>query len=164
MGLGAVGSAAAWRLAVAGHEVIGFDSWEPPHTNGSTHSESRMTRETAEEVRKRWKHIRASDIAPVTATMQRYFPRNAGAWLRGATCMYTVTPHGQFILDRHPEHPQVVLGSPCNGFGFKFSGATGEALAAMAVGDEPPVSISHWSLASAMAAGLATRAARAHSP
>jgi len=93
--------------------------------------------------------IRGSDIAPVTATLLRYFPRNAGAWLRGATCMYTVTPHGHFIIDRHPAHPQVVIASPCNGFGFKFSAATGEAAAAMVVGDEPPVSVVPWSLAHA---------------
>jgi sarcosine oxidase len=46
-GLGAVGSAAAWRLAAAGHRVLGFDRWAPPHGNGSTHGESRVTRVTA---------------------------------------------------------------------------------------------------------------------
>lgn len=364
MGLGAVGSAAAWRLAAMGHEVIGFDSFDPPHSHGSTHAESRLTRETAwegaeyiplvrranelwrelereigesifirngglflapesahiiaasrasaeaagvryeflspAEVRKRWSHIDApegvgglfdpgagvlfpepivraehvlarsmgatlrmqeairewradgdgvhvrtsvgdyradrliictgawmyevlrplgvelrierttihwyatersgpamdahhapvhviaddgvkaivvfpeingtikaaahgtgeyttpdhldraiheKDSSPVTRMVRRYFPRNAGAWVRGATCMYTISPHGQFILDRHPEHPQVILGSPCTGFGFKFSSATGEALACLAIDAPPPVSVEAWRLA-----------------
>lgn len=90
--------------------------------------------------------IRVTDIAPVEALVRRYLPRHIGAHQRSATCLYTNTPHGQFILDRHPEHPQIVLGSPCNGFGFKFASATGEMLAAMAVDAEPPVDPTPWRL------------------
>jgi glycine/D-amino acid oxidase-like deaminating enzyme len=95
------------------------------------------------------RRISARDVAGVTSVAQRYLPRVAGAWERGMTCMYTNTPGGHFILDRHPEHPQVVLGSPCNGFGFKFSAATGEILAMLAVGEQPPVSPEPWSLEAA---------------
>jgi sarcosine oxidase len=76
--------------------------------------------------------IRPAEIASARAVLDRFVPGIAGAHLRSTTCLYSNTPDGQFILDRHPVHPQVVLGSPCNGFGFKFSAASGEALARLA--------------------------------
>jgi sarcosine oxidase len=48
------------------------------------------------------------------------------------TCRYTVSPSGDFIMDRHPEHPQIVLGSPCSGHGFKFTIVSGRLLADLA--------------------------------
>ena len=45
IGLGAMGSAAAWQLARRGLSVIGFDRFRPPHTRGSSHGESRVIRE-----------------------------------------------------------------------------------------------------------------------
>ena len=39
---------------------------------------------------------------------------------------YSYTPDGDFILDRHPEHPQVLIVSACSGHGFKFAPAIGE--------------------------------------
>lgn len=44
-GLGAAGSAAAWRLASRGLRVAGFDAHEPPHALGSSHGRSRIIRE-----------------------------------------------------------------------------------------------------------------------
>ena len=45
VGLGAMGSAAAWHLARRGQRVIGFDRYRPPHVFGSTHGDSRGIRE-----------------------------------------------------------------------------------------------------------------------
>ncbi len=45
VGLGAMGSAAAHRLALRGQRVIGFDRFRPPHVFGSTHGDSRGIRE-----------------------------------------------------------------------------------------------------------------------
>jgi sarcosine oxidase len=44
VGLGAMGSMAAWRLASRGARVVGFDRYEPPHTMGSSHGQSRIIR------------------------------------------------------------------------------------------------------------------------
>src|SRR5690349_8901282 len=44
IGLGAMGSATLWQLARRGTRVIGIDRWQPPHVNGSTHGETRLTR------------------------------------------------------------------------------------------------------------------------
>lgn len=41
-------------------------------------------------------------------------------------CVFTNTPDGHFLVDRHPRHPQVIVSSPCSGHGFKFASALGE--------------------------------------
>jgi sarcosine oxidase len=45
VGLGAMGSAAAWHLARRGIRVVGLDRHSPPHSFGSTHGHSRIIRE-----------------------------------------------------------------------------------------------------------------------
>ncbi len=49
IGLGAVGSAVLYQLARRGVKAIGIDRFSPPHTMGSSHGESRITRLTAGE-------------------------------------------------------------------------------------------------------------------
>lgn len=44
LGLGAMGSAAAWQLAKRGRHVLGIDRFSPPHTQGSSHGDTRITR------------------------------------------------------------------------------------------------------------------------
>lgn len=44
IGLGAMGSAAAYQLAKRGAKVLGIDRFTPPHTLGSSHGETRITR------------------------------------------------------------------------------------------------------------------------
>ncbi|MEZ4679107.1 MAG: FAD-dependent oxidoreductase [Caldilineaceae bacterium] len=44
IGLGAMGSATLYHLAKRGVRVLGIDQYHPPHTFGSTHGESRITR------------------------------------------------------------------------------------------------------------------------
>ena len=45
IGLGAMGSAACYQLAKRGASVIGIDRYSPPHTFGSSHGETRITRQ-----------------------------------------------------------------------------------------------------------------------
>lgn len=45
LGLGAMGSAALYQLAKRGDKVLGIDQYDPPHTLGSTHGGSRITRQ-----------------------------------------------------------------------------------------------------------------------
>ena len=53
----------------------------------------------------------------------------AGRWLDAKTCMYTNTPDEHFVLDRHPDHPEVLVVSACSGHGFKFASAIGAVIA-----------------------------------
>ncbi len=47
--------------------------------------------------------------------------------------MYTMTADEHFVVDSHPEHPQVVFAAGLSGHGFKFAGVLGEALADLAI-------------------------------
>jgi sarcosine oxidase len=51
IGLGAVGSAALYQSAKLGASVIGIDRFEPPHDQGSSHGETRITRQAIGEGR-----------------------------------------------------------------------------------------------------------------
>jgi sarcosine oxidase len=48
-------------------------------------------------------------------------------------CMYTNTPDEDFIIDLHPDHPNIIIASPCSGHGFKFSSLTGKILGDLAL-------------------------------
>src|SRR5579862_499216 len=61
--------------------------------------------------------------------VERYFPMGAGPTLSLQGCMFTNTPDEHFILDFHPEFPQVAITSPCSGHGFKFCSVIGEIMA-----------------------------------
>ena len=45
VGLGAVGSAALYQSAKLGAKVVGIDRFTPPHAHGSSHGETRITRQ-----------------------------------------------------------------------------------------------------------------------
>jgi sarcosine oxidase len=62
------------------------------------------------------------------------------------TCRYTMTPDDDFILDLHPEFPQVVVASPCSGHGFKFAPLIGRILADLAVRGETRYDIKRFKL------------------
>jgi sarcosine oxidase len=49
VGLGAVGSAAAYQLARHGEDVVGIDQFSPPHTFGSSHGDTRIARQAVGE-------------------------------------------------------------------------------------------------------------------
>src|SRR5664279_6155393 len=45
VGLGAMGSSAAFHLAKRGRKVLGLDRFTPPHSFGSSHGQTRIIRE-----------------------------------------------------------------------------------------------------------------------
>jgi sarcosine oxidase len=45
LGLGAMGSSAAYHLAKNGNRVLGLDRFQPPHSFGSSHGKTRIIRE-----------------------------------------------------------------------------------------------------------------------
>ncbi len=77
----------------------------------------------------------AADEALLRTFGERYFPTGSGATMALRTCMFTNTPDEHFILDHHPDHPQVILASPCSGHGYKFCSVIGEILADLATAD-----------------------------
>ena len=63
---------------------------------------------------------------------ERYFPAGAGPTMTMRSCMFTNTPDRHFIIDLHPQYPQVSFTSPCSGHGFKFASVVGEIMADLA--------------------------------
>jgi len=78
----------------------------------------------------------AAEAEPIAAALARYIPAAAGPVTRRAACTYTNTADEHFIVGLHPEHPQIVIASPCSGHGFKFSSIFGEVLADLATTGE----------------------------
>jgi sarcosine oxidase len=64
---------------------------------------------------------------------EKYFPLGSGPTMALRSCFFTNTPDEHFIVDFHPEHPQVILASPCSGHGYKFCSVMGEILADLAI-------------------------------
>ena len=58
--------------------------------------------------------------------------------VKTATCLYTNTPDANFLIDRLPGAPGVIVISACSGHGFKHSAAIGEAVAEMTVAGAVP--------------------------
>lgn len=88
-----------------------------------------------------------ADTASIRAFLEHRIPAAAGPMLDAATCLYTGTPDGHFILDRHPRHERVLVLSPCSGHGFKFAPVVGEVAADLATRGDTPLPIGFLRLA-----------------
>jgi len=73
------------------------------------------------------------EVRWMTGVLERYLPGAARQVLMTVTCLYTMTPDRHFVIDRHPEWPQVVFAAGFSGHGFKFASIMGEALADLAL-------------------------------
>jgi monomeric sarcosine oxidase len=60
-------------------------------------------------------------------------PGLSGEIIESVSCRYTMTPDEDFVLDVHPEYPQIVIAASCSGHGFKFAPVIGRILAELAV-------------------------------
>jgi sarcosine oxidase len=72
--------------------------------------------------------IHPRDEEAVRSAIRDRIPALNGEVSHASTCMYTMTPDENFIIDRHPDFPQVVLAAGFSGHGFKFSSVVGEIL------------------------------------
>ncbi len=79
------------------------------------------------------REIHEEDQALLRGFIERYFPAGAGPALSLKTCMFTNSPDGHFIIDLHPDYPQVSLASGFSGHGFKFASVIGEIMADLAM-------------------------------
>ena len=61
--------------------------------------------------------------------IRRYFPDADGPTMALKTCLFTNSPDEHFIIDVHPDYPQVAMAAGFSGHGFKFCSVIGEILA-----------------------------------
>jgi sarcosine oxidase len=75
----------------------------------------------------------AADEAALRPCVARYFPEAAGPTLALNACMFTNSPDEHFIIDLHPDSPQVSIAAGFSGHGFKFCSVVGEVMADLAL-------------------------------
>jgi sarcosine oxidase len=93
------------------------------------------------------RNVTPRDEAAIRAVLKAHLPGADGRLLAAKTCLYTMTPDGDFLIDRLPGHPQIIVASPCSGHGFKFAPVIGEILADLATTGRTAHDISRFSLA-----------------
>jgi monomeric sarcosine oxidase len=69
------------------------------------------------------------DRARVEEFLQQHLRGVSLAPTRHEVCMYTLSPDENFVLENHPQHPQVAYAAGLSGHGFKFTSVLGEILA-----------------------------------
>jgi sarcosine oxidase len=77
----------------------------------------------------------------------RYFPDGAGPTMTLKACLFTNSPDKHFIIDLHPDHPQVSFAAGFSGHGYKFASVIGEIMADLAERQETRHDISLFNLA-----------------
>ncbi len=75
------------------------------------------------------KAVEPDDIARVAGFIRDYLPGVTTTPLRHEVCYYTMTPDEDFIIGRHPRHPNVAFAAGFSGHGYKFAPVIGEILA-----------------------------------
>lgn len=81
------------------------------------------------------------ELEAVSRTLAELLPGAAGPICDRDVCLYTNTlkadvradDGNEFIIDRLPEDPRIIVGSPCSGHGAKFASAIGGMLANLAL-------------------------------
>ena len=105
----------------------------PPHDGAGIkiakhhHADEAVDPDTCE------RRFSAADEALIRAAVIDHLPAANGRLLAGTICLYTMTPDGDFLIDRLPSAPTIVVASPCSGHGFKFAPIIGEILADLAM-------------------------------
>jgi sarcosine oxidase len=79
------------------------------------------------------RNVGDADLALIRPALADHIPAANGKLLAATTCLYTVTPDRDFIVDRRPRHPSIIVASPCSGHGFKFAPVMGDILADLAM-------------------------------
>jgi sarcosine oxidase len=69
------------------------------------------------------------DVAPIARAMEEWMPGATATFREAKPCMYSLTRDGNFVIDRHPQYPNVILCGGFSGHGFKFAPAIGEIAA-----------------------------------
>jgi sarcosine oxidase len=88
----------------------------------------------------------ARDVEPIVRAMEQWMPGAAASLRAARPCPYTLTPDSHFVVDRHPDHPRLILCGGFSGHGFKFAPVIGEICADLALENESRHAIDFLSL------------------
>jgi len=76
-------------------------------------------------------HPRDEEV--LRAAICKYFPDADGPIIAMKTCLFSNTQDEHFILDLHPDYPEVSIAAGFSGHGFKFCSVVGEIMASLAL-------------------------------
>ncbi|WP_454191064.1 N-methyl-L-tryptophan oxidase [Paenibacillus sp. Marseille-Q7038] len=85
------------------------------------------------------------DATDIKQFLQDYIP-STQQMKYGKTCMYTLTPDEDFIIDLHPTYSNVAIASGFSGHGFKFSSVVGQVLSELIISGKTEQNISPFSI------------------
>jgi len=80
--------------------------------------------------------VNAEDERRLRSAIADRVPTLNGRALSSLICLYENSPDGHFLIDRVPEHANVIFGGGFSGHGFKFASVVGEILADLATKGE----------------------------
>lgn len=66
------------------------------------------------------------EIAPIMKARDAYLPKLAQSFHQHRLCFYTLTKDENFLIDRHPQHSNIIFAAGCSGHAFKFAPVVGE--------------------------------------
>lgn len=79
------------------------------------------------------REVRDEEALLVRGFMTEHMPSLTSRLTRTSVCMYTMTPDEHFIIDKHPNHSNVVFAAGFSGHGFKFTPVVGSILTDLAI-------------------------------
>ena len=122
------------RVADGAGGIYGFPTFEYPHAIKVADNGGARAIPSADE-----RDFQLNDpLARSTiAAATELLPGIGATPTSAATCLYTKTPDERFVIDRHPEHPNVVMAGGGSGHAFKFGPLLGEQIAELVGGAEP---------------------------
>jgi sarcosine oxidase len=112
----------------AAGEIYGFPIFRSPGLKIGNHSGSLPTDPDLVN-----RSVTDEENRDVASFASRFFQGVTPRILNYSVCLYSRTPDENFILDRHTEWPNVVVGAGFSGHGFKFAPAIGEHLVSLAL-------------------------------
>ena len=71
----------------------------------------------------------ADELTAMRKVLNERMPGVTGELVKFATCLYTMTPDENFVIDTHPVDSRIVFAGGFSGHGFKFAPVIGEILA-----------------------------------
>lgn len=80
----------------------------------------------------------AADLDPLRRVLAEHLPQGLGPFAATQACLYTNSPSMDFVIDRLPGEPRVVVAGAFSGHGFKFAPAIGLHVAELLLDDAPP--------------------------
>ena len=122
-----------WICAMDGTHLYGVPDVDGRGVKAAIHEPGEPC--TPETVRR---EVTPEEVGAIRRLLGRILPGADGRLLDAATCLYTMTPDGHFVIGRPPGHPHLVYAAGFSGHGFKFAPVIGEILAQLTIDGRTP--------------------------